>query len=205
MPLIRKPAIPSPADTPADSADLLRSGATDERWSAARRLTRPQDVAVLREALSTEREPHVRETILSSLARISTPESAGAVIPYIRSEDASYRTGALDALLTMPEAVRTKLPELLGDTDSDVRLLACELVRVMPGPEPAGLLCALIDKDADANVCAAAIEVLAEIGGVDALPALARCAERFADQPFLVFSSRVAAERIGAQSAAPLG
>ena len=38
--------------------------------------------------------------------------------------------------------------------------------------------------------------MLAEIGGADALPALARCADRFADEPFLAFAIKVAAERI---------
>jgi hypothetical protein len=44
---------------------------------------------------------------------------------------------------------------------------------------------------------AAAVEVLAEIGQPDVLPALASCAERFAGDEFLAFSLKVAVERIG--------
>ena len=45
-----------------------------------------------------------------------------------------------------------------------------------------------------------AVEVLAEVGGAEALPALARCAERFRGTPFLEFSIKVAADRIRAQA-----
>lgn len=201
MPLIRKPPGAPPAPPAADPAARLRDGAPDERWSAARGLATPSGVEPLAAALAQETDARVREAILTSLARIATPASAQAVIPYIRSDDASFRTGALDALRAMPDAAAATLPGLLADADADVRLLACELVRALPGPEPARLLCDLVERDPEPNVCAAAIEVLAEVGGPSALPALQACAERFADQPFLVFSIKVAAERIGAQTA----
>jgi HEAT repeat protein len=192
----------APPDT---SPGRLRDGDIDERWSAARGLTTPEGVAALAEALALETEPRVREAILTSLARIGTAECARAVIPHIRSDDASVRTGALDALMAMPQAVGASLPDLLDDRDPDVRLLACELVRAVPGPEAVGLLCRLIEQESEPNVCTSAIEVLAEAGGPEALPALARCAERFPGQPFLAFSIKVALERIGSQSASPLG
>jgi len=184
---------------------MLRSGSTDERWAAARSLTSPTDTQVLAQVLSEEPESRVRAAILTSLARIGTAASAAAIVPYIRSNDASLRTGALDALATMPEGVAATLPGLLSDADPDVRLLACELVRVMPDSEATRLLSALIHRDNEPNVCAAAIEVLAEVGGPDVLPSLRRCAERFAEQPFLAFAVRVAIERIGGQTDHRLG
>lgn len=204
MPLVRKPSTPTPS-VAAGSPALLRDGTTDERWMAARSLTTPADIQALEGALANEAEARVREAILTSLGRIATEESAAVVIPYIRSDDASLRTAALDVLLTMPGAVAASLPGLLGDPDPDVRLLACELARVMPGAEPSRLLGALIDREPEANVCAAAIEVLAEVGGPEAVPALQRCAARFPHEPFLVFSIKVAVQRIGAQSVDRLG
>ena len=47
------------------------------------------------------------------------------------------------------------------------------------------------------DLAAAAVEVLAEIGRPEALPALALCAERFAGDSFLAFSIKVATDRIG--------
>lgn len=204
MPLIRKT---SAADAqPANgSAAKLRDGAPDERWAAARRLTAPSDVGVLTAALAAEPDARVREAILTSLARIGGPESAAAMIAQVRSDDAGVRTAALDGLRAMPDTADASLPALLADGDADVRLLATELARALPGPQATVLLCGLLDREAEPNVCAAAIDVLAEVGGPEALPALARCGERFAASPFLSFAIRVAAERIGAQSPDRLG
>lgn len=202
MPLIRKPA--NASATQGGPSDLT-SPSADARWTAARALTTPEAVPVLTEALAAETEPRVREAILTSLARVATPAAAQAIAPHIRSDDAQVRTAALDALRAMPDAVASSLPALLADSDPDVRLLACEVVRQLPGREASRLLAGLIEAEAEANVCAAAIEVLAEVGGPEALPALVRCEARFADQPFLAFSVRVAAERIGAKPAGPLG
>ena len=45
-----------------------------------------------------------------------------------------------------------------------LRLLACELTRNLPSGEAARLLCGLLEHEAEPNVCAAAVEVLAEVG-----------------------------------------
>ena len=205
MPLIRKPP-PLPAAAPPDEAGpgLLTTGSGDERWAAARRLaSHPEAAPILGAALQAEQDGRVRDALFTSLACIGGPEGVVAVLPCLRSDDASLRTGALDALKAMGEAVAPHLQALLGDPDADVRILACDLARQCPQAEAAALLCVLLDREDAANVCAAAVEVLAETGGPAVLPALARCAERFAADPFLTFSIRVAAERIGAQGPAP--
>jgi HEAT repeat protein len=148
-------------------------------------------------ALPGETDARVREAILTGLARIATPESAAAVVPYLGSDDAGLRTGAIDALRAMPAACRPHLPRLLADPDADVRLLSCELTRDLPEGDANRLLCDLLESETEKNVCAAAVEVLAEIGRPEALPVLKTCAERFAGDPFLVFSIKVATDRIG--------
>ncbi|MGH6910354.1 MAG: HEAT repeat domain-containing protein [Phenylobacterium sp.] len=197
MPLIRSNsgAVPPP---PAAPSSALRDGATDARWSAARSLTAAGDVPALGAALTTETDPRVREAILTSLARIGDAAAAEAVLPHIRSDDADVRTAALDSLRAMPGGAAASLPGLLADPDADVRLLACEVVRALPQAGATQLLCELIEREPEANVCAAAIDVLAEVGGAEALPALASCAARFAAEPFLGFAIRVATERIRA-------
>ena len=77
-------------------------------------------MAVLASALSRESDPRVREAIFTGLARIATAESAAAVVPYLRSDDASLRTGAIDALRAMPRLRAAHLPLLLADPDADV-------------------------------------------------------------------------------------
>lgn len=203
MPLIRKPTAPTPASvTPA--ADVLRTltqGSTDERWAAARTAGEVEGgVQALAAALHAEADARVREAIFTSLARVGSPQCVDAIVPLLRVDNASVRTGALDALRAMPAAVRAQLPLLLRDDDSDVRLLSCEIARNLPGDEATSVLCTLLQHEFDANVCAAAVEVLAEVGGPAAIPMLDQCASRFASSSFLIFAIRIARDRILAQS-----
>jgi len=193
MPLIRKTAAP----VVGPSAGDLDSASADARWAAARRLSSPEDVASLSTALERETEPRVREAIFTSLARIGGLQSARALAERIRSDEAALRTGAIDALRSMGPEREEMLAELLADPDSDVRLLACEIARQGQGERAGPLLCDLLLRETEPNVAAAAVEVLTEIGDSRALPALERCGERFAGQPFLSFAIGIARDRIG--------
>ncbi len=122
---------------------------------------------------------------------------------YLRSDDAHARTEACDALTAMKEAAWPQLKALLRDDNADVRVLVCGLVRNMPSETAVPLFCELLNSEPDANVCAAAIDALAEIGGPEALPVLERCHERFRATPFLAFAITIAADRIRAQPAPP--
>jgi HEAT repeat protein len=202
MPLVRKPTAgaPAAAATNTDVLQGLLSTDAEERWAAARAAP---DVAggtaALSAAIACEADAGVREAMLTSLARINTAESVAALLALLRSDAASLRVGALDTLKAMG-AAREYLPSLLTDPDSDVRLLSCEIARGLPGAEATRILCELLLREGELNVCAAAIEVLAEVGEAEALPVLAQCAARFADSPFLAFAAEVASARIVAQS-----
>lgn len=202
MPLIRKPPSvasgTSPtAPDPAAVFAALAAGSDDERWAAARAAADlPDSVPVLADALRRERSPVVREALFSALAHIASPRSVEAVLPFLRSDDASVRTEASDALLAMKEVVWPYVAPLLRDRDADVRILACGLVRDMPGEVAASLCCSVLDSEPEPNVCAVAVEVLAEVGESTALPVLERCAKRFSDSPFLEFSIQMAIDRV---------
>jgi HEAT repeat protein len=202
MPLVRKPSSPAATPMPGDRklSDLLANGSDDERWSAVRSApSLPDALPLLSDALSKEHVPRIREAIFTALAKIGSSESAAVALPYIRSDDASARTAAIDALRAMPAAAAGHLPALLTDNDADVRLLACEIARVLPADEASRTLGALIEREDNPNVCAAAVEVLAEAGSTASLPILARCAERFQDDPFLAFAVKIARDRIGSR------
>jgi HEAT repeat protein len=203
MPLIRKQPIDRPQPNEGDLQQAivaLRSGSAQERWDAARSLAaRPAAVQVLGEALLNENNRRVREVIFTSLARLATADAAEAVIRHLRSDDSGLRTGALDALREMMAVVRPRLPALLADPDPDIRVLCCDLVRELPAADATDLLCAVLERESEPNVCAAAVEVLAEIGTPAALPAMEKCCTRFSDQTFLTFAIKLAAERIASQ------
>ena len=203
MPLIRKPADaaePSPApDLEAIRADL-RAPDADARWRAARALSAyPDAVALLADAAEAEGDPRIREAIFTSLARIGTDAGVAVLVSHLRADDADRRMAALDCLRTLPHVLGGALPGLLGDKDPDVRLLACDLARELPSAEATALLIPVLDADTEINVCAAAVDVLAEVGSPGAAPALRRCAERFAD-PFLDFAIKVVVDRLGDQA-----
>lgn len=200
MPLRRRPEPPKAAVEPtADPLLALRTGTPDERRLAAVSAAgRQGGVEALGEALATETDARVRTAIFTSLVRLGNAASVAMVIPYLSSDDAALRSGALDALRAMPAAAGPALPRLLHDPDPDVRLLSCEIARNLASAEAAALLRDLLLRDEAVNVCAAAVDVLAEIDGPQAAPALLRCAERFPDEPFVAFSVRMALRRLGA-------
>jgi HEAT repeat protein len=183
-------------DRASHIASLLSADA-ESRWSAARALAGSADaVPALAGALAEEVVPRVREAMMTALMRIGDEASVKELLPYLRSEDAGLRAAAIEALQSLPEVISPFMTSLLADRDSDVRLLATELTRNMPAPEATKLLSDLIEHEHQPNVCAAAVDVLAELGTRDAVPALRSCAERFAGTPFLPFAISVAIARI---------
>jgi HEAT repeat protein len=158
-------------------------------------------VPALAAALDREPTPRVREAMMTALIRIGNAASIEVILPYLRSEDAGLRAAAIEALQALPDAIAPFMAPLLSDDDSDVRLLATELARNMEASEATRLLCELIEREHHPNVCAAAIDVLTEVGTPEALPTLEKCAVRFAATPFLPFAISVAMSRIsGAES-----
>lgn len=201
MPLVRKPTPPAEHLQPSAARVLagLGSANPEERWIAARAAAElPESAAALAAALPRETDPRVREAMFTSLARIGTRDSVAAMLPMLRCDDAALRTGALDMLRSSVIATHELLPQLLSDPDADVRILSCELARSLTSEEASRSLCALLARETEINVCAAAVEVLAEVGNDAALPVLAQCAQRFLQVPFLTFAIKLATDRITA-------
>jgi HEAT repeat protein len=197
------PLIKGGARGPGTSGELtpqrptLDSSDAESRWTAARALAGHADaVPELAAALGRETVPRVREAIMTALMRIGNNASVVAMLPFLRSQDAGLRVAAIESLQALPEAIAPFMTPLFGDRDSDVRLLATELARNMNGSEATRLLCELIEHEQHLNVCAAAIDVLTEVGTPEAIPMLEKCAVRFAETPFLPFAISVAIARI---------
>jgi HEAT repeat protein len=206
MPLVKKTlADPKPeakGGLPALTAGL-QSAKPEERWEAARQLAAfPESLSALAALLETETDARVRDAALTSLAKSNSNASFETILRYLRVDDAALRTAALDALKLMPEWVAARLDALLADADIDIRVLACDLARVAPPATSQNALAAVLRTDQSINVCAAAVDLLAEIGTPEILPALAACARRLPD-PFLGFSIEMATTQIYARSAPP--
>jgi hypothetical protein len=205
MPLVRKKlSDPQPEDAGLQALTArLQSAKADDRWEAARQLAEfPQSVPALAKLLDSEQDERVREAALTSLARRNNAESFDIILRFLRVDDAALRTAALDALKLMPELAATRLDALLADADADIRVLACDLARIVPPAVSQKSLAAILQTEQEINVCAAAVDLLAEIGTPEILPQLAACAQRLS-APFLRFSIEMATTQIHARSAAP--
>ena len=198
MPLVKRDSRGSaPGGVSTANPPTLDSSDAECRWAAARALDgHAKALPALSAALARETVPRVRGAIMTALMRIGDPASVEAILPYLRSQDAGLRAAAIEALQAMPSAIAPFIAPLFSDTDSDVRLLATELARNIKASEATPLLCDLIEREEHPNVCAAAIDVLTEVGTPEALPALEKCAARFAATPFLPFAVSVAIARI---------
>jgi len=175
----------------------LSSPDVEVRWSAVRALGgRADAVPVLAAALAVERVPRVREAIMTAIMRVGDEASVRVLLPYLRSQDGGERAAAIEALQALPEAISPFMAPLFGDSDSDVRILATELARNMSAADATRVLCGLLSHEQHPNVCAAAIDVLAEVGTRDAVPVLEACAARFSGTPFLPFAASIAIARI---------
>jgi len=177
----------------------LRSGDVAQRRWAARDLAGcPDAAATLGEQLLAERDASVREALFTSLTTIADESAAAALLPLLRSEDAQLRNGAIEALAAMPRAVGPRIAALLRDSDPDVRIFTVNLLGDLRHPQVADWLVQVLLQDVAVNAVAAAIEVLAEVGAPDHIPALRSARVRFDHDPFIGFAVDIAIDRIEA-------
>ncbi len=201
MPLKKpqSPAASAPAAAEPDVAELL-AGLTNpdagRRRSAARGLAQhPQAASALGNAVATETQESVREAIFTALIRIGTNDAAAGLLPLLESEDPGLRNGAIEALKTMPDAVAKHIDEIFSGS-ADVRIFGVEILAALAHPQSAQWLLRIIAEDRELNVCAGAVDALAECGDASAVAPLRRLLERFPNEPFLEFSVNDAIARI---------
>jgi HEAT repeat protein len=191
---------PPPAGVPPPLAGLLTALAAPtaaDRRAAARALAdRPEAAAALCDRFEVERAPSVRAMILTSLIRIGGPVVAARLVALLGSDDAVLRNGAIEALAELPAAFGPHVEALLGDPDDDVRLFAVNILSELPHHEAPDWLLRVIRHDPHPNICAAAVDGLAETGTPAAIPALESLRDRFPDNAFLAFAVETAIHRI---------
>lgn len=174
----------------------LQSAEPRSRRAAARGLSdHPLTAGVLCEALNAETEQSVREAIFTALIRIGSPAAADGLIPLLKSEDVGLRNGAVEALKTMPAVVGERVAEILAGP-ADARILGVEILGALAHPQSPHWLVGVLAEEPEINVCAAAVDALAECGDREAVAPLRRLLERFPDEPFLEFSVNTALARI---------
>ena len=150
--------------------------------------------------LDQETHASVIEALIGALAHQADEAAVLALIDCIRSEDASLRNDAIEALKSAGAAQPHLIQQALNDSDSDVRILAVGILETLRHPEVELWLIELLEQETHVNVCACAIDVLCEVGSARALDVLELCRERFAEHDYLVFSLELALKRLQAES-----
>lgn len=187
----------APADAPEDPRAALSDARAARRRDAARRLAAdPGAVELLAARLDREDDLSVREAILVALGRIGTAAAVDRLFALLGSEDVWLRNAAIETLQGMDAAVIDALDRALADPDSDRRIFAVNVLVSLRHPAAATHARQVLARDPHVNVCAAALDVLAEIGTPDMVPDIEAAAARFPDEPFLRFAARAACRRI---------
>jgi HEAT repeat protein len=170
----------------------------ERRWAARDLAIYPQASKALCEQLAVETCASVRDVLLTSLAQHNTAAAVSGLLPLLRSADAALRNGVIQALHEMPAVVAPHMQTLLADSDPDVRIFVVNVLESLRHPDTLQWLRSVIEQDDHINVCASAVDVLAEIGDREDIPALNRLLGRFPQQPFIAFAVQLAVRRIEA-------
>jgi HEAT repeat protein len=202
-PVSELPAEAKAVDFTKLSCELVSDDASARRQAARALAAMPEATALLCARLEVEPSASVRSIIFTGLIAHPSPAAVEGLTPFLRCEDVGLRNAAIDALQKMPHEVIPCMDLLLADPDSDVRIMAVNILGLLQHPAaPARLLLVAID-DPHVNVCAAALDALAEVGEPEAIPMLELVAHRFPDVPFIKYAVATAVRRIrgGAENA----
>ncbi len=166
------------------------------RWAARDLATTPVATGPLVERLKVEPDVSVREIILTSLTRLGDSVAVAGLVVCMRSEDAALRNEALEAMKQLPEEVAPIMEVLLRDTVADNRIAAVNILESLRHPHVEQWLIEVIERDAHVNVCAAAVDLLVEVGTPAAREALVALKARFRAEPYIQFAADLALRSI---------
>lgn len=162
--------------------DLLELGGDDASRLLCAHLAREEDVSV-------------REVLLTALGRLRTNDAVAALVACMRSEDAALRNHAIEVMKSIPDEVGPLMRGLLSDADADVRILGVNVLESLRHPQVEQWLIDVIEQDANVNVCAAAVDLLGEVGSGASRAPLQRLLRRFDGEPYIAFAAGIALSR----------
>ena len=148
------------------------------------------------DALEAETDTACRHAMLTALLVTGGGQAKARLLELLRSEDAGLRNGAIEVLQAMPGLAGEYMDDLLADPDSDVRIFAVNILESLCHDRVPEWLRHVLERDDHVNVCAAAVDVLTEVGGPECLPSLVALPQRFPEEPFVEFAVRTALRRI---------
>jgi len=189
--------LPEPArDLATLLADLAAPEPSARRAAAHDLAAHPEAAMDLCDRLETEANPSVREVLFTALIHLQSSSVAVRLATLLRSDDVPLRNAAIEALQEMPDAIAPHLRDLLADDDNDVRIFAVNILAFLRHARAPEWLAEVVRSDPHINVCAAAVDGLAEVGGLEALADLEDLRRRFDGNAFMEFAVDAAMRRI---------
>ncbi|MDY7579168.1 HEAT repeat domain-containing protein [Herbaspirillum sp. RTI4] len=167
------------------------------RWAARDLSCAPEATAALVAQLYCETDKSVRQVILTSLTRLGNDIAVAGLVSWLRSEDTEMRNEAIEAMKVLTDEVAPIMSGLLMDDDSDVRIMAINVLESLRHPDVEQWLIEVIERDSVVNVCGTALDLLSELGTVASKDAVLRLRLRFADEAYIQFAANLALKRIG--------
>lgn len=147
--------------------------------------------------LAREDDVAVWEAILSSLAQTGGNAALEGLLRYLRAEPAQLRNEVLETLKTFPQAqILPHIGALLKHPDPHMRIAVIQMVQALGYPACVDTLNATLAEEEHVNVAATAVDLLAEMGTPEAVPALRTARQRFAGVPYMTFAIDTALARI---------
>lgn len=183
-----------------DCSTLLRQLADPSpaarRWAVKDLIDCPDVSYALVELLGRETDSSVREIILTTLTKRADQQALAGLVHCLRSEDASLRNEAIEAMKLLPDEVAPIMGTLLADADPDVRIFAVNVLESLRHEKVEKWLKEVIERDPHLNVCASALDLLAEVGTPYSREALENLKSRFPGEPYIRFAADLALKRI---------
>jgi HEAT repeat protein len=171
---------------------------SDEVSAAHAPSSETKPAASLLDAWRGEQDMSKREALIAAIAASQDAAKTDALMRIVEEGDAASRNFAILAWQGLSAHEVLRGAALLESANADARVLALSVLQAAPGRDVEPLLIGLLSTEADVNVCAAAVELLAECGTRAASPALLAARERFADNEFVAFVIDEALRQTGA-------
>lgn len=203
MALVKKSKIVDNPQQCKDQTELLydlKNGDVQSRRDAVHDLTacyehNKEIASILVDHVGHEPEISVRGSIFTALLKLKDSAAIGKLLELLHSDHAALRNEVIEVLQQLPDEVSLHIQALLHHQDSDIRIFALNILQTLCHPDTPKWLIDVVAQDMHVNVCATALDVIAEVSSVEILPALETLKTRFTD-PYIRFAVDATIKRI---------
>lgn len=185
-----------PRDLEHLTEQLFSDNSTERRWAARDLADHPEAVELLSERIKFEKNLGVLEAIFNSMQHIGNEAVVLAMMKLLESKEAVMRNSAIEVLQALPEQTGKHITELLKHKNSDVRIFAIDILRVLAHPNTPNWLQEVLRNDNHVNVVGSAVDLIGEIGTADMADDLEIARSKFTEYKFIHFAIDAAKSRV---------